>query len=460
MAVPATLGKYRVTAVLGEGAMGVVYKGFDPGIQRHVALKTIRKQLVDSADTGVSMAARFRNEAQAAGRLQHPGIVAVYDYGEDGDVAYIAMEYIEGSSLARYLMVPVSFSDDDRVGLAGQLLEALDHAHGHGVWHRDIKPANLMITHDGRLKVADFGIARIESAGLTVINAAIGTPGYMAPEQFLGEDVDRRVDVYAAGVLLYQLLTGKVPFSGTAESLSYRVVHEMPALPSRLPGKEHLAPYDGVLSTALAKDRRQRYATAGEFRNALAAAFGRPLPARLAPDRVLPPSDAPTEILPNSQQHASNIPLPTNWDPAVLSQVQAALARHVGPLAAVLVRRSARECTDLPALYAKLAEQVTDPKARTAFISQLGSASGSGSGTRPPAPASASSSGAKVALNDAVLQAAGKLLTHHVGPIASVLVKRAAAKGGHRATFFDALQEAVSDPAARAQLRADLDKLP
>ena len=456
-AVPSTLGKYRVTAVLGEGAMGVVYKGFDPGIQRQVALKTIRKQLVDSADTGVSMAARFRNEAQAAGRLQHPGIVAVYDYGEDGDVAYIAMEYVEGSSLARYLMVPVTFSDEDRVGLIGQLLDALDHAHGNGVWHRDVKPANLMITHDGRLKVADFGIARIESAGLTMVNAAIGTPGYMAPEQFLGEDVDRRVDVYAAGVLLYQLLAGKVPFSGSAESLTYRVVHEKPVLPSALPGKEHLAPYDAVLATALAKDRRQRFATAGEFRNALAAAHGRPLPARLAADRVLPPSDAPTEILPSSQQRPSNIPPPTNWDPAVLSQVQATLANHVGPLAAVLVRRAARECSDLPSLYAKLAEQVTDGKARTAFISQVGAM---GSSASRPATKVGSGSGTKVSVNDTVLQSATKLLTQHVGPIAGVLVKRAAAKATNRTTFFDALEDGVSDKAARAQLRADLDRLP
>jgi serine/threonine-protein kinase len=423
-----------------------------------VALKTIRKQLVDDAGTGVSMAARFRNEAQAAGRLQHPGIVAVYDYGEDGDVAYIAMEYVEGSSLARYLMVPVTFSDEDRVGLIGQLLDALDHAHANGVWHRDVKPANLMITHDGRLKVADFGIARIESAGLTMVNAAIGTPGYMAPEQFLGEDVDRRVDVYAAGVLLYQLLAGRVPFTGSAESLTYRVVHEKPVLPSALPGKEHLAPYDGVLATALAKDRRQRFATAGEFRNALAAAWGRPLPARLAPDRVLPPSDAPTEILPSSQQRPSNIPPPTNWDPAVLSQVQATLANHVGPLAAVLVRRAARECSDLPSLYAKLAEQVTDGKARTAFISQVGAMGSSAS--RPATSVSSPPSGTRVSINDTVLQSATKLLTQHVGPIAGVLVKRAAAKATNRASFFDALEDGVSDKAARAQLRAELDRLP
>src|SRR5438552_2134044 len=139
---PERLGKYQITGVLGEGAMGVVYKGFDPGIGRQVALKTIRRHLVNSIDAGATMAARFRNEAQAAGRLMHPGIVAVYDYGDEGDVAYIAMEYVDGSSLSRYLASHVSFSDDDVLSVMGQLLDALEHAHSNGVWHRDIKPGN------------------------------------------------------------------------------------------------------------------------------------------------------------------------------------------------------------------------------------------------------------------------------------------------------------------------------
>lgn len=455
--LPERLGKYRVTAVLGEGAMGVVYKGFDPGIQRLVALKTIRRGVADDSGTGVSMAARFRNEAQAAGRLQHPGIVAVYDYGDEGDVAYIAMEFVEGSSLARYLAAPVPFTEEDRVGLVGQLLDALEHAHASGVWHRDVKPANLIITHDGRLKVADFGIARIESAGLTQVNSAIGTPGYMAPEQFLGEDLDRRVDIYATGVLLYQLLVGRQPFVGSTESLMYRVVHEAPAMPSSLPGLSHLAPYDGVLGCALAKDRRQRFASAAAFKEALARAFGRTLPARLSPASVLPPADEPTEIQPHpsSRLAMTNTPPPTNWDPAVLSQVQATLARHVGPLAAVLVRRSARECADLPSLYAKLAEQVTDPKARTAFVAQVALATG-GSGTRPPATDVSSST--RLGVDDALLQRCARLLLPHVGPIAPVLAKRLAAKAATRAAFFDALADAVPDPAERGRLRAELER--
>ena len=159
MAHPEKLGKYQVTGVLGEGAMGVVYKGFDPGIGRAVALKTIRHSLAGPEHTA-ALAARFRNEAQAAGRLSHPGIVAVYDFGDGADVAYIAMEFVEGRSLASYLTAKVRFTDTDIVGIMSQLLDALGHAHEKGVWHRDVKPANIILMANGRLKVADFEIGR------------------------------------------------------------------------------------------------------------------------------------------------------------------------------------------------------------------------------------------------------------------------------------------------------------
>ncbi len=197
MAHPEKLGKYRVTGVLGEGAMGIVYKGFDPDIRREVAIKTMRVAADADAGQGVSYADRFRNEAQAAGRLQHPGIVAVYDFGRDAGVDYIAMEYVRGNTLSRYITQAVSeqldINDDDVASIIGQLLEALDHAHAQGVWHRDIKPSNLIITPSGKVKVSDFGIARIENADLTQAASLIGTPAYMAPERFQGLPMDRRV---------------------------------------------------------------------------------------------------------------------------------------------------------------------------------------------------------------------------------------------------------------------------
>src|SRR5882757_696777 len=185
--VPEKLGKYPLLSMIGRGAMGVVYRSFDPHIRRPIALKTIRRDLLED-DGAEAFAARFRNEAQAAGRLLHPGIVAVYEYGEDEEFAFIAMEYVEGSSLRQYFERKVRFEERDVVSVMAQLLDALQYAHEQGVWHRDIKPANIIIMNNGRIKVADFGIARVESSTLTQVGVVMGTPGFIAPEQYLGKD--------------------------------------------------------------------------------------------------------------------------------------------------------------------------------------------------------------------------------------------------------------------------------
>jgi serine/threonine-protein kinase len=432
---PTHLGKYQIAGVLGEGAMGVVYKGYDPDIRRSVALKTIRRQLVDGSDVAASIAARFRNEAQAAGRLSHPGIVGVFEYGEDQQVAYIAMEYVEGQSLARYLASQVRFTDDDIPGLMSQLLEALEHAHGQGVWHRDIKPANVILSRGGRLKVADFGIARIDAGGLTQTHTMIGTPSYMAPEQFIGGVIDARVDVYAAGVLLYVLLTGQPPFIGPTESLMYRVVNEPPRAPSQLDGVQRPRWYDPIVATALAKDPAARYPNAAAFKQAIVSGIGHafdatawektliqvpaPAPRALAaasagaslPESggrgtggsaagTLPPPIAggapgsPTGVVPGGSggmSGGSGGPLASAgsatrelWDRQALARTETTRAHFVGPLATVLVRRAARECETWPQLYARLAEQVSDPAQRKAFLGRI-------QPTTSPAPAAGAS---------------------------------------------------------------------
>lgn len=476
---PERLGKYQVTGVLGEGAMGVVYKGFDPGIQRAVALKTVRRQLLENNDHGPGMLARFRNEAQAAGRLAHPGIVAVYDYGDEGDVAYIAMEYVEGNTLERYIAQQVQFSDSDIVSVVVQLLDALEHAHTQGVWHRDIKPSNILMTREGRLKIADFGIARIESARLTLVNSVIGTPTYMAPEQFRGLEIDRRVDIYATGVLLYRLLVGKPPFTGSTESLSYRVVHEAPVLPSAVLGYERGAQYDPVLAIALSKDPAHRYPTAQAFKLALISVIDIPVAATVSDETVIAvsprgptPSTGPgsmDDAVAGDRPAASGSHPSTNWDPATLAQVEASLARHVGPLASVLVRRTARECTDLPSLVQRLADQVTNNQARDAFLAHSlrhTTIRGTGASLSPGSGLGSASGGAAVAasrvitpLSEALVAQGARLLATHIGPIASVLAKRAAARGGGREAFVEALVEAVTDAAAREKLRRELSRL-
>jgi serine/threonine-protein kinase len=481
---PERLGKYRITGVLGEGAMGVVYRGFDPDIRRLVALKTIRRQA--AGDVGGSVAesaARFRNEAQAAGRLQHPGIVSVYDFGDDGRIAYIAMEYVEGRTLAHYLANRTRFSEADMASLVGQLLDGLQHAHDHGVWHRDVKPSNVIITPQGRAKIADFGIARTENSGLTMANSVLGTPMYMAPEQFTGRNIDHRVDLYATGVLLYQLVAGRPPFVGSPEVLMYKVVNDLPPPPSTVDGDSRSARFDALVQRALAKDPAQRFTAATAFRQALAEALGQPLAGALSPELVLPLPDAfaPTERIATGM--STNVPTgsgtgmtgepPTHLDAAELAAVEAALARHVGPMAKVLVRRTARGCQDIAELYGRLAEQITSVPAREAFLGQAsksGHATGGtqGGGARANAstntgPVGTTAFTAPIGLgslpvSDAWLEQAAKLLLAHVGPIAKLMVKRAAERSRQREVLIQEFAAAV--PAAqRARLTAELQKL-
>ena len=287
MTTPNHLGKYEITEVLGRGAMGVVYKGFDPGIRRTVAIKTIRRELIEGERPAAAMLARFRNEAQAAGKLAHPGIVAVYDYGEDASVAYIAMEYVEGNSLREYLGRGTRFAERDAVSVMSQLLEALAHAHERRVWHRDIKPANIIVMMNGRVKVADFGIARIEASDLTQTGAMLGSPGYMAPEQYAAAAIDHRADLFAAGVVFYQLVTGAKPFVGTTEQVSYATCHSDALRPSLADPGKGWERYDPVVAKALAKRPEDRFQTAEAFRAAILAAHAAPAAPAVSEETII-----------------------------------------------------------------------------------------------------------------------------------------------------------------------------
>lgn len=263
------IGKYVIESEIGRGAMGEVYKGLDPVINRHVAIKAFSRRGDDSV--GNDLAARFRQEAQAAGRLNHPGIVSVYEYGEDGDLAFIAMELVEGHTLAELIKQQIHLSFEEVSNLAIKMLEALQYAHSKGVVHRDIKPSNIMRTDHGDIKIADFGIARIESSELTQTGTVIGTPGYMSPEQLMGQRVDHRSDIFSCGVLLYELLTGESAFSSTnPASTMYKVVHtELPPASKICPTVP--ASFDPVLAKALTKNPEDRFASAQEFAQAIKA---------------------------------------------------------------------------------------------------------------------------------------------------------------------------------------------
>jgi serine/threonine-protein kinase len=477
------LGKYSVSEVLGKGSMGVVYKGFDPHIRRTVALKTIRKELVDE-EQAATLLARFRNEAQAAGRLSHPGIVGVYEWGEAGDLAFLAMEYVEGNSLRDYFIRGKRFDGANTVSVMAQLLDALNYAHEQGVWHRDIKPANIIIMGNGKLKVADFGIARIETSNLTQTGAVMGTPGYMAPEQYRGPSVDWRSDLFSAGVVLYQLLTGTRPFTGTAESIAYKICHVEPVPPSEADPERCTTQFDAVTMRALAKQPADRFETAAAFRDALLAAHAAPLNPALSEDTIISelirpserreaspvthpsggsaPASTPASMPPAATSSGSGQPVtrtipPPGWDAAVLKTIEQQLSRVVGPVARVMVRRGAAGTTDIDQLYRTLAADIADAGERAAFLAgrkqlqdtETGEAAASAGGRGP-------GTGLTVQLTAEAIEQAARRLAADLGPIARAVARKAATEATSRRHFHQLLAEKLTDPAERAKFLRDL----
>jgi len=268
------LGRYRIERVLGKGAMGVVYEGFDPRLSRRVAIKTILKHNLDEA-LAKDYSARFVREAQAVGKLNHPNIVQVHDFGEEGEIAYLVLEFIKGRELKSYFDKNERFDMKEVVRVMSELCEALDYAHKAGIVHRDVKPGNVMLDAEMRVKLTDFGVARIQESGAAMTQAGtmVGTPAFMSPEQITGKPVDARSDVFSAGVILYQFLTGEMPFTGAgAWTIAKKIMQDDPAAPSTLDGT--ISPiYDQVVSKALAKQPAHRYQSAREMGIALKRAY-------------------------------------------------------------------------------------------------------------------------------------------------------------------------------------------
>ena len=233
MDTPKKIGKYLVEGILGRGGMGIVYKCYDDAIDRRVAVKAITKSNHDSEDLKYAIE-RFRHEAKAVGRLMHPNIVQIYDYAEDEKLAYIVMELVKGRTLLEHIKAGVTYQLSEIGEILRQILEGMGHAHAQGVVHRDIKPSNILINEVGAIKIADFGIARTESSSLTQVGDVLGTLYYMSPEQLLGTDVTTVTDVYAIGVIAYELFTGQRPFTGNSAQVMQKVLNELPENPSML----------------------------------------------------------------------------------------------------------------------------------------------------------------------------------------------------------------------------------
>lgn len=260
------LGRYQITGILGKGAMGTVYRGVDPAINRPVALKTIRLDFVSGdPDEMAELKERLHREAQSAGKLSHPNIVTIYDVGSEGHLQYIAMEYLEGRTLEDMIKKKTKFNYRIIANIIMQICSALEYAHKQGIVHRDIKPANIMITKDYQAKVMDYGIARVESSSMTKTGIAMGTPNYMSPEQLKGQTSDQRADLFSLGVVMYELLLGRRPFKGeNITSLIYSILHQDPQKPSNINPQIPLL-FDRIIDRALKKNVDERYQNAGEI---------------------------------------------------------------------------------------------------------------------------------------------------------------------------------------------------
>ncbi len=297
------VGKYRVDGLIGRGSVGVVYKGYDGQIDRPVAIKSLRLDILSGVVDRDRLLQRFSTEARSAGRCVHPNIVTVFDYVEQDDTPYIVMEFVDAGTLENVInsgaMLPLRQIGEIMV----QLVSALEHAHSKGIVHRDVKPSNILCPTATSIKVTDFGVARFDATNLTNSTGlgAIGTPNYMSPEQFLGRPVDGRSDLYASGVVLFEMLTGAKPFvARDLPELMRKLLNDRPPSLSTLrPGQwRHL---DAVVQRALARNPDDRFQTGGEFIDALNMA----IEATGTDDRPVARSDSNLVKAGNQDHHSS-----------------------------------------------------------------------------------------------------------------------------------------------------------
>ncbi len=264
------LGRYEILSELGQGAMGVVYKARDPLIDRVVAIKTINLGLAQEEKEEYE--GRFYQEARAAGRLNHPNIVTIYDVGKSGEIAYIAMEFLRGCELRDLLRDREKLPVVQVLDIVAQVAQGLAYAHEHEIVHRDIKPSNIMVIQDGHVKITDFGIARMASSAVrTQTGMVLGSPKYMSPEQVLGREIDQRSDIFSLGVMLYEMLTGQSPFMGeNVNAIMFQTLNTVPTPPGILNSKVPDM-LNFIVAKALAKDRDDRYQNARDLANDLRA---------------------------------------------------------------------------------------------------------------------------------------------------------------------------------------------
>jgi eukaryotic-like serine/threonine-protein kinase len=440
------LGKYRIAEVIGASALATVYKATDPEPERTVALKIHRKEGIDPRITAFAVA-KFKNQMLAAERLAHPGIADVYEQGEDESVAYLAMEYLAGRGLRDFLTLRLRLGLNDTMSIMGQLLAALDFAHANGVVHRDVKPANIIMLLSGRLKLADFGIALIDTFDLARAGVAPGAPAYMSPEQHSGQEADRRSDIFSCGVVLYELLTGSKPFEGPPDTVGEKICREPYRPASELNPKGSSAALDAVIARALAKQPEERFPTARDFASALDAAFregsegSHQRSAEEPASRTIRTEDG-TVVLSASLKLAVE----------ELRAIETLLTLHVGPMAKLLLKQSARIASDGPALLGMLAKYIPAEGNRKTFITAAMEKLAAGTPGAADSPAVRFS---RNLIDPAAVEVATKRLARYLGPIAKVIAKKTPGRPSDLRAYYRQLAENIPDVAARVRFLKD-----
>ena len=450
--LPPNIGRYVVEELIGVGGMGQVYRAHDPVLRRTVAIKLISTNLMSGADRADYMR-RFRREAEAAARCSHPNIVAVYDFSLYEEQPYLAMEFVSGHSLRQLLDDAPVMEIPNAIDIMVQVLDALTSAHTQGVIHQDIKPGNIMLTAEHRVKVGDFGISRLMNTEATTVFSTIGTPSYMSPEQCRGDDgIDGRSDIFSAGAMLFEMVTGERAFQGrNVTEVSHRIQNDsLPLLPADV---RAAAPrLQLVLERAMAKHPADRFDTGTDMAEAL-----RQVLRDTGPDstRILPegsaaaPAGARAATREPSIAHERHPPL----DPTLLKTVEEKLRAYVGPVARILVQTVAARGLSAADLYSELALSVPNEADRERFRREVAPLAR----TDPPAPTprrapslSDSSGRRRVQLSEQELEQAQAALTEFVGPIARILVRRAAANASSIDHLWQALSTHIESPAERS----------
>lgn len=434
--IPPKIGKYLVESVLGSGAMGIVYQGFDPLIDRRVAIKTIHASLLRSVDAD-DFRVRFRREAQAAGRCFHPNIATVFDYGEEAGIPFIAMELVQGKELRQYIKSGHLFGLAQTISIVSQILAALGCAHANKVIHRDIKPSNIILQENGTVKVTDFGVAGLDICDLTIAGTIVGTPGYMAPEQTLGQKADSRSDLFSTAVLMFEMLTGQRPESGTGnQQLIPLILSRNPEFDPSL--SECL---ETVLTRGLAQVPAMRFQNAEEFAASLDKLYQRETAPKIS-------SQLPVQPL---VDNASGL---VRLDSRVIVKLEQEMILHIGPIARLIVRKAAERTDNPEDLVQQLSLSVPEiqrPDFIRKLVGLLPSKTNSLIEFRTTIASGDSDSSLKSTTDFQlpVLEQACKDLAQYLGPIAKLLVKQTSREAANVEDLYRRLAGHIENPSHR-----------